>query len=122
MTGLTAVTPPDTGTVLVQLVEPNRLTMSGKISGSGEQFGIFFRKVHEAATEAELGRVVVDVRDLTFVSALLIRAFAEWVDWIDAAPRESYELHFITKRSITWQTTAFADISRKSEHISVDLE
>jgi hypothetical protein len=101
---------PEMENVEISLAGPDLVKLAGTIATKDpdEQLAPFFRAIHELLCTSGQKTLRVDVSGLTFVNSSAIRLFVDWATWIKKEPDErSYELRFLTDRSITWQRTSF---------------
>lgn len=81
----------------------------------------FLRRVHVAATDAGMKKVIVDMTQLRFMNSSSIRSLVDWVEWIRKEPEaRRYQLIFVTKPDVTWQQTTMAAIRAfGGDHVTV---
>ena len=81
----------------------------------------FLRRVHMAATDAGIKKIIVDLTELRFMNSSSIRSLVDWVEWIRKEPESRrYRLVFVTKPDVTWQQTTLAAIRAfGGEHVAV---
>ena len=81
----------------------------------------FLRRVHVAATDAGMKKLIVDMTQLRFMNSSSIRSLVDWVEWIRKEPEaRRYHLTFVTKPDVTWQQTTMAAIRAfGGDHVTV---
>lgn len=90
------------------------LRLSGQLSmhDPSSVIGGFFTHTHDAALEAKVREVSVDIRALHFVNSSAIRVFVDWLTRIEALPLETrYQVVFIADTSMSWQRSTLHVLS-----------
>jgi hypothetical protein len=113
MNGMTAIEVPRVEGIVVEIVPPNTLKLSGTMTRRepSSDLAAFFRLLHEDAMVRNMAVFWVDVTGLSFVNSSSIRLFIDWANWVKTATGHRYVLAFRTSRHVTWQTTAFSALS-----------
>lgn len=110
MSSIETLPVPEMENVEISVPGPDLVKLAGTIASKDpdEQLAPFFRRIHELVCAGGGKTLKVDVSGLTFVNSSAIRLFVDWATWIKKEPPgRSYELRFLTDRSITWQRTSF---------------
>jgi len=109
MSKFTEVKVPQSGSVTIEMIEPNQVKLSGTITQKdpSADLAVFFKALHGAAILEQLAEVRADVSGLTFVNSSAIRLFVDWATWVKNEPGRRYTLRFVTSRNVTWQKTSF---------------
>jgi hypothetical protein len=104
---LAAIKPPKVEGLSIR-IDAGGIKLSGTIvmKDPRDLLGGFFKQVHDSAIKDNLGKLVIDVSELTFVNSSSIRLFVDLATWVKTESA-AYQLTFRSKRSIAWQRTAF---------------
>ncbi len=71
-------------------------------------FGEYLRGVHAEAARLGVGEVVLDCRELYFLTSSCIKGLATWIKWLMAMePRTQYKISFLMAPNLRWQERSF---------------
>jgi hypothetical protein len=64
----------------------------------------FLTSLHEQTRQRNLGKVVVDVRELAFLNSSCLKSLVSWVTQIQDLPRgQQYRVTFLSSPTMYWQ-------------------
>jgi hypothetical protein len=63
----------------------------------------YLTKLHAEAVRLGVREVVVDFRELYFLTSSCLKCFASWLAVIMKMPREQYRVRFLTNHQLHWQ-------------------
>src|SRR5512145_3221990 len=73
----------------------------------------YFVRVHEEVQRLGLAQVVVDVRELHFISSSCFKALISWIGEVNALPVEQrYRIRFLKDPKLRWQARSFDALHR----------
>ena len=89
------------------------LKMSGSAEGDATKvLGSLLHKLHEEALRTDSDEVVVDLRDLEFMSSSCFKAFVSWLAELqDVDAKEQYEIRFLSDPNKHWQRRSLGALS-----------
>lgn len=77
-------------------------------SDVSELFGEYLRGLHAEAARLGAREVVLDCRDLYFLTSSCIKGVATWIKWLMAMEaRDQYKLSFLVAPNLRWQERSF---------------
>jgi len=114
--------PPKLEGTRIEMVESHHLKVSGTLRerDAAALLGAYFREVHLQAIRQRQVQVLLDVSELTFVSASAFRLFLDWTSWI-LENGKPYKLRVLTSRLVAWQKTSLPSIAALAENV-FDIE
>jgi hypothetical protein len=76
-------------------------------------FGEYSRARHAEAKRLALGEVVLDCRELYFLTSSCIKELASWIKWLMALEAgNQYRLTFLMTENLRWQERSFDVLCR----------
>ena len=77
------------------------------------ELAAWIRSLHDEVTKLGLSRVVVDIKNLEFMSSICVNVFVGWlVTLMELPPSQHYRVHFRWNRSLFWQRKSLNALSR----------
>ena len=93
------------------VIEEGKITVTLRGNADSDvsvPFGDYLRGVHGEAARLGAREVVLDCRDLYFLTSSCIKGLATWIKWLMAMePREQYKLSFLMAPNLRWQERSF---------------
>jgi hypothetical protein len=88
-----------------------RLAGSAETAAMGE-LDALLKQVHGVATAEKIGHVIIDMRDLEFMSSSCFKTFVSWIGSLQGAPPESqYRVRFVASDQKHWQSRSLSALA-----------
>jgi anti-anti-sigma factor len=77
------------------------------------ELATWIRRLHDEALRLRLDQVVVDIRELEFMSSICVNVLVGWlVTIMELPPAQHYRVHFRWNRARFWQRKSLNALSR----------
>jgi len=77
------------------------------------EFATWIRSLHEEVLHLRLDSVIVDIRELEFMSSMCVNVFVGWlVTILELPPAQHYKVHFRWQKSRFWQRKSLGALRR----------
>ena len=77
------------------------------------EFAVWIRSLHDEVLHLGLERVIVDIRELEFMSSMCVNVFVGWlVTILELPPSQHYEVHFRWEKGRFWQRKSIGALRR----------
>ncbi len=92
-------------------------TITTKLVGNAEtsvmkDLATFLTALHEKATTARVGEVVVDMRALEFMNSSCFKTFVSWISSLQEAPAgDQYKVRFLADERKHWQNRSLGALA-----------
>lgn len=94
-------------------IEGQNLKINGNIEleDPSELLSPFFNSLHNTILEEKLNKIVVDIKELSYLNSSGIRELVGWIMKLDELPDEKkYSIHFLCCYKNHWQETSISTL------------